>query len=166
MIVAWPLWSRSNGIPHTPSGAQAQLVPTATLADGPPPGTAVVKSLVFLAGQVPVLVIAAISDKVEERKVADHLRVARRRVRLATPEEALHHSGYSVGTIPPFGAWVLQGAGGGPGGTARVGGAPAVWRRVAQRMCNARVGLQRKAPRTGVAMPAPACWALQGTATS
>jgi prolyl-tRNA editing enzyme YbaK/EbsC (Cys-tRNA(Pro) deacylase) len=41
---------------------------------------------------------------VEERKVADHLGVARRRVRLATAQEALQASGFAVGTVAPFGA--------------------------------------------------------------
>jgi hypothetical protein len=41
---------------------------------------------------------------VEERKVADHLGVARRRVRLATAQEALRASGFAVGTVAPFGA--------------------------------------------------------------
>jgi hypothetical protein len=35
--------------------------------------------------------------------VADHLGVARRRVRLATQQEALQASGFAVGTVAPFG---------------------------------------------------------------
>ncbi|KAI8477134.1 MAG: hypothetical protein J3K34DRAFT_498662 [Monoraphidium minutum] len=61
------------------------------LADGD-----VIKSLVFSADGQPVLVV-------DERKLARHLGVSRRRVRLASTEDALQHSGYAVGTVPPFG---------------------------------------------------------------
>lgn len=43
------------------------------------------------------------SDKLDEKKLAQILNVSRRRVRLATPSEALMLTGYAVGTIPPFG---------------------------------------------------------------
>ncbi len=41
--------------------------------------------------------------QVDERKLAAHLGVARRQVRLAPTDDALLHSGYAVGTVPPFG---------------------------------------------------------------
>jgi hypothetical protein len=40
---------------------------------------------------------------VDERKLARHLGLSRRRVKLASPEDALRHCGYAVGTVPPFG---------------------------------------------------------------
>jgi prolyl-tRNA editing enzyme YbaK/EbsC (Cys-tRNA(Pro) deacylase) len=63
----------------------------------------VIKSLVFMADSQAVLVVVMGADRVEARKVADTLGIARRRVRLASPREALVASGYSVGTVPPFG---------------------------------------------------------------
>lgn len=42
--------------------------------------------------------------QVDERKLARHLGLSRRRVRLASTDDALQHSGYAVGTVPPFGA--------------------------------------------------------------
>lgn len=56
-----------------------------------------------LPGGSAVLVVLLGADRVDERKLADHLRLARRRVRLATTEEALRHSGYATGTVPPIG---------------------------------------------------------------
>jgi len=63
----------------------------------------VIKSLVFTANGQPVLVVTGLSSKVDERKLAAHLGVSRRRVRLASTQDALLHSGYAVGTVPPFG---------------------------------------------------------------
>lgn len=63
----------------------------------------VIKSLVFMAYTQPVLVVVRGADRVEARKVADTLGIARRRVRLASPREALLASGFAVGTVPPFG---------------------------------------------------------------
>jgi hypothetical protein len=51
---------------------------------------------------------------VSERKLAAHLGVARRKVRLASTDDALLHSGYAVGTVPPFGEGVRAPAAGQP----------------------------------------------------
>lgn len=80
-------------------GLRAELLPRpADLPDAD-----VIKSLVFTANGRPVLVVAGLASKVDERKVAAHLGVSRRRVRLASTQDALLHSGYAVGTVPPFG---------------------------------------------------------------
>lgn len=80
-------------------GLKAQLLPRpADLPDGD-----VIKSLVFTANGQPLLVVAPLSSKVDERRLAAHLGVSRRRVRLASTADALVHSGYAVGTVPPFG---------------------------------------------------------------
>ena len=64
---------------------------------------AILKSLVFLVRGEPRLVIAAGEDRVRYPALAALWGVSRRRVRLATPSEALALSGYAVGAMPPFG---------------------------------------------------------------
>ncbi|KAG2448932.1 hypothetical protein HYH02_006280 [Chlamydomonas schloesseri] len=83
-------------------GLAATVVPEvdpATL----PPGSAIVKSIVLMAGDAPLVAVVLLTDRVEERKIADILKLARRRVRLAKPEEVVRHTGFVVGTVPPFG---------------------------------------------------------------
>ena len=63
----------------------------------------IVKSLVFLVAGEPWLVIAAGEHRVRYPALAAAWRISRRRVRLATPDEALAHSGFPVGAMPPFG---------------------------------------------------------------
>jgi Cys-tRNA(Pro) deacylase len=69
----------------------------------------IIKSLVFLVAEPatgdarPVLVIANGSRRVDERLVARHLGVGRKRVKMARPEQALAITGYIVGAMPPFG---------------------------------------------------------------
>lgn len=69
----------------------------------------IIKSLVFLVAaspmddSQPVLVIANGAHKVDERLVARHLGVGRKRVKMARPEQALAITGYGVGAMPPFG---------------------------------------------------------------
>lgn len=69
----------------------------------------IIKSLVFLVEQSPagdpqpVLVIANGVRKVDDRLVARHLGVGRKRVKMARPEQALAITGYGVGAMPPFG---------------------------------------------------------------
>lgn len=55
---------------------------------------------------VAVLVLVAGSARLDLRAVAVHLGVQRRQLRLATPQEAVIVTGYSVGCIPPCGAIV------------------------------------------------------------
>ncbi|GBF92616.1 hypothetical protein Rsub_05230 [Raphidocelis subcapitata] len=80
-------------------GLQAAILPRPPDLDD----ADVIKSLVFSANSQPVLVVAPLAAKVNERKLAAHLGVSRRRVRLASTDDALAHSGYAVGTVPPFG---------------------------------------------------------------
>ena len=69
----------------------------------------IIKSLVFLVelspahDPQPVLVIAYGVRKVDDRLVARHLGVGRKRVKMARPEQALAITGYGVGAMPPFG---------------------------------------------------------------
>ncbi len=77
-------------------------VPEAAAALGVAPRN-IVKSLVFLANDEPQLVIAAGEAPVDPKKVREILGVARRKLKMASPEEALEASGYEIGAMPPFG---------------------------------------------------------------
>lgn len=61
----------------------------------------IVKSLVFMADDVAVLVLTAGSNRVDEAKLATAAGAVA--VRRATPEEARSATGFAVGGTPPFG---------------------------------------------------------------
>ncbi len=63
----------------------------------------IIKSLVFIINNEPLLVINNGMAKVDRRKLAARLEVGRKRVKFATPEKALEITGYVVGSMPPFG---------------------------------------------------------------
>jgi prolyl-tRNA editing enzyme YbaK/EbsC (Cys-tRNA(Pro) deacylase) len=63
----------------------------------------VIKSLVFLVDGQPRLVIANGTGRVDDRLIARHFEVGRKRVKMARPDEALAITGYVVGAMPPFG---------------------------------------------------------------
>jgi len=63
----------------------------------------IVKSILFLVNGDPLLVIASGSARIDYKKLADHLGVSRRRIKLATAEQVLDIAGFMVGTVPPFG---------------------------------------------------------------
>jgi prolyl-tRNA editing enzyme YbaK/EbsC (Cys-tRNA(Pro) deacylase) len=63
----------------------------------------IIKSLLFIADGVPVLVIACGTAKVDQRKIAAHLGLANKRVKLAPADFVLERAGYAVGGMPPFG---------------------------------------------------------------
>lgn len=63
----------------------------------------IVKSLLFLANGAPVLVIASGTSRVDPKRVADHLSLARKRVRFADAETMRQLTGYAAGAMPPFG---------------------------------------------------------------
>ena len=81
--------------------------PTATVGEAAAtlgvPEEQVMKSLLYLAGDQPHLVIANGRHRVDERKLAAYLGVPRKQVRMATGEEALRHAGWPLGVVPPFG---------------------------------------------------------------
>jgi Cys-tRNA(Pro) deacylase len=82
-------------------------VPTATVTDaagalGVEP-SAIIKSLVFLAEDRPLLVVNSGTARVDRKKLADYLSMNRRRVKFATAAQALRITGYVVGSMPPFG---------------------------------------------------------------
>ena len=81
--------------------------PTATVGEAAAtlgvPEEQVMKSLLYLAGERPHLVVANGRHRVDERKLAAYLGVPRKQVRMATGEEALQHAGWPLGVVPPFG---------------------------------------------------------------
>ncbi len=81
---------------HTPT------VPDAARALGVETGQ-IIKSLIFLIRDEPLLVINNGLAKVDQRKVAARLGVGRKRVKFASTARALEITGYVVGSMPPFG---------------------------------------------------------------
>jgi prolyl-tRNA editing enzyme YbaK/EbsC (Cys-tRNA(Pro) deacylase) len=61
------------------------------------------KSILFLADDAPYLIIANGLNRVDYKQLADYLGMSRRRLKLAKAPEVLAITGYSVGTVPPFG---------------------------------------------------------------
>jgi prolyl-tRNA editing enzyme YbaK/EbsC (Cys-tRNA(Pro) deacylase) len=63
----------------------------------------IIKSILFLADEQPVLAIACGLSHIQRRAIADFLGVGKKRIKLASPEKVLEISGYEVGAMPPFG---------------------------------------------------------------
>lgn len=63
----------------------------------------IIKSVLFLADGAPVLVLANGPARVDYKRVADYLGLARKRVKLADADTVLAVTGFEVGTVPPFG---------------------------------------------------------------
>ena len=63
----------------------------------------IIKSILFVVDEQPVLAIASGLAAINSRAIADLFEVGRKRVKLATPETVLEISGYEVGAMPPFG---------------------------------------------------------------
>jgi len=83
-------------------GVPTPTVPEAAAAVGVAPDR-VLKSLVFWVDGAPTLVIAAGEDRLVYPKLAAASGTSRRRVRLASADEALELTGFPVGAMPPFG---------------------------------------------------------------
>lgn len=63
----------------------------------------IIKSLVFIIKDKPLLVINNGLARVDRGKIAAHLAVGKKQVKFATAEQALAITGYVVGSMPPFG---------------------------------------------------------------
>ncbi len=83
-------------------GMPTPTVPLAAAAVGLLPER-VLKSLVLFVDGEPRLVVAAGEDRLSYPRMAAAFGTSRRRVRLATADEALALTGYVVGAMPPFG---------------------------------------------------------------
>lgn len=81
---------------HTPT------VPDAARALGVEPEQ-IIKSLVFIINDAPILIINNGTARVDRRKIGKRLGVNRKKVKFAVPEQALEITGYIVGSMPPFG---------------------------------------------------------------
>lgn len=95
----------------TERGIDATILPmashTATVGDAArelevAPGQ-IIKSLVFMIDDQPLLVITNGTARVDRKKLAAFLGVGRKRVRFADADQALGITGYVVGSMPPFG---------------------------------------------------------------
>jgi len=63
----------------------------------------IVKSILFMVDEEPVLAITCGTAYVERRVIADLFGVGKKRIKLADPANVLDVSGYEVGAMPPFG---------------------------------------------------------------
>lgn len=63
----------------------------------------IVKSLVFMVEDQPIVVLAAGDQRIDDRKIAAIYEVGRKKVKIAKPEECIEHIGYTPGGVPPFG---------------------------------------------------------------
>lgn len=61
----------------------------------------IIKSLVFVADDEPVLVVVSGAHQVDERKLAEVLRTDD--IRMADPDEVHEATGYRIGGVPPVG---------------------------------------------------------------
>lgn len=69
----------------------------------PPPLAQIIKTLLFLIKEEPVLMIACGDATVDRRPLADRFGVGKKQVKLADAQTVLRITGYPVGGVPPFG---------------------------------------------------------------
>jgi prolyl-tRNA editing enzyme YbaK/EbsC (Cys-tRNA(Pro) deacylase) len=84
-------------LPADTSTAQA-----AAQAVGAPQGS-IVKSLVFLADGVAILVLVAGDQRADIKRLRAALGLSKKRLRIARPSEVLEQTGFEVGGVPPVG---------------------------------------------------------------
>jgi Cys-tRNA(Pro) deacylase len=63
----------------------------------------IVKSLVFIVDGQPIIALTAGDQKVDTRKVAELFGVGRKKVKVASADECITHTGYAPGGVPPLG---------------------------------------------------------------
>lgn len=63
----------------------------------------IIKSILFMVDDQPVLAVACGKSVIDRRAIADLYGVGKKRVKLAQPDIVLETSGYEVGAMPPFG---------------------------------------------------------------
>jgi len=63
----------------------------------------IVKSLIFLADDAPLLVLVAGDQRADLKRLRAALGLSKRRLRIAQPDEVLAHTGFEVGGVPPLG---------------------------------------------------------------
>jgi len=85
-----------------PMTAETPTVPAAAAALGVSPAQ-IIKSLLFLVRDQPVLVIASGETMVDRGILATRFGVGKKQIKLADPETVLRLTGYPAGGVPPFG---------------------------------------------------------------
>lgn len=63
----------------------------------------IIKSVLFLAADEPVLVVTNGLTRINRKALADVLDMSRRRIKIAGGEAVAAVTGYAVGAVPPFG---------------------------------------------------------------
>ncbi len=63
----------------------------------------IIKSLLFMADDSPVLVVTNGLGRIHRKRLADILDLSRLQVKIASKKQVLTITGYEVGTVPPFG---------------------------------------------------------------
>ena len=63
----------------------------------------IVKSLIFLADNAPLLVLVAGDQRADVKRLRATLGISKRRLRIARPPQVLEHTGFEVGGVPPVG---------------------------------------------------------------
>lgn len=63
----------------------------------------IVKSLLLLIDDDPVLAISCGEARIDRRVIANYFDVGRKRVKMADSDSVLKYIGYPIGAVPPFG---------------------------------------------------------------
>jgi len=63
----------------------------------------IIKSILCLADGSPALVVASGTARIDLKRLADHLNISRKRVKMADAPTVFEISGFEVGAMPPFG---------------------------------------------------------------
>jgi prolyl-tRNA editing enzyme YbaK/EbsC (Cys-tRNA(Pro) deacylase) len=85
-----------------PMDVETPTVPAAAAALGVTPAQ-IIKSLLFLVREEPVLVIACGDTTVDRHALVDRFGVGKKQIKLANAETVVTILGYPVGGVPPFG---------------------------------------------------------------
>jgi Cys-tRNA(Pro) deacylase len=67
------------------------------------PAERIVKTVVFCADTIPILVIANGATRIDIGRLADYLGMAKKKIKLADAATVLECTGFSIGGVPPFG---------------------------------------------------------------
>jgi len=63
-----------------------------------------IKALLFTNGEDQWVIVDVPADqKVDQKRVAEELGWSKGKIRMATPEEVMQHTGCEIGAVPPFG---------------------------------------------------------------
>jgi prolyl-tRNA editing enzyme YbaK/EbsC (Cys-tRNA(Pro) deacylase) len=82
--------------------ADTSTAEAAAHAVGAPVGS-IVKSLIFLADGMPLLVLVAGDQRADVKRLRAHLGLSKRRLRIARPDQVREDTGFEVGGVPPIG---------------------------------------------------------------